>query len=183
MRQEMMRKALVAAVLGIMLGAPPTRADITTIFDASGTFSDGSTLSGTVTIDVTSGTATSWDLTAGSYQFLSLDSQQNAGGAILLSGDDSSIAQLSLFIPVAGLAGYTGGSLTTSSNLQLLPSFDQTQLTSGSLTSVPEPSTLAIGAIGAVAFLAYGWSRQSRHPRKQRQTDRDREALGLHRRP
>jgi hypothetical protein len=37
----------------------------------------------------------------------------------------------------------------------------------GTITGVPEPSTLVSGAIGAVAFVAYGWSRHRREQRRQ----------------
>jgi hypothetical protein len=55
------RKSLLAVLLPavlLSLGAMRASADTVTIFDASGTFADGSTLLGTIDIDVTTGVAT-----------------------------------------------------------------------------------------------------------------------------
>ena len=40
-------------------------------------------------------------------------------------------------------------------------------ITAHTTTSVPEPSTAVVAVIGAVAFIAYGWSRHRREQRRQ----------------
>ncbi len=60
--------AVGVAVLNLaLLAAPVAKADTVDVFNASGTFVDTSTFSGTVSIDVTSGIVTAVDLNYGGY--------------------------------------------------------------------------------------------------------------------
>jgi hypothetical protein len=117
-----MRSSLVALVLGMVLGSSPTRADLITTFDATGTFDDGSTLSGTVTIDVTTGGATAIDLTTSPpdpFSFSTIINQFSTSGRSLIVGDKpAGNAHLIFDIPEANLVGYTGGTLSTDSVLE-----------------------------------------------------------------
>ncbi len=66
MRRLKRRFMLTTAVLGLMAGAAaPARADISLVFNAAGIFEDGAPLSGTLTIDTTSGMVTAANLTVG----------------------------------------------------------------------------------------------------------------------
>ena len=56
--------------------------------------------------------------------------------------------------------------LTTTAQLPLY-GISQVLTVPGTTTVVAEPSTLVLGAIGAVAFVAYGWSRHRREQRRQ----------------
>jgi len=71
------------SVLFVLLAlASRAKADTYTTFEATGTFEDGSSLSGTVTIDMTIGLATAVDLTvATEYSALFFDSSE-AGGTL-----------------------------------------------------------------------------------------------------
>jgi hypothetical protein len=71
-----------------------------------------------------------------------------------------------------GLSGQTSSSWVEQDYLPQTDSFPlygiSTVLTvPGAQSVVPEPSTLGLGAFGAVAFLAYGWSRHRRAQRRQ----------------
>ncbi len=66
MRRQMWRFILGAAVLGLMAGAAaPARAGLISTFTAEGTFQDGATLGGTLTIDTTTGVVTAANLLVG----------------------------------------------------------------------------------------------------------------------
>ncbi len=78
MRRQMRRFMLAAAVFGLMSGAAaPARADIITTFTAEGTFVDGATLGGTLTIDTTIGMVTAANLMVGAPYSLTLATVQN----------------------------------------------------------------------------------------------------------
>ncbi len=112
--------------------AGQAKADVIVEFNASGRFQDGSSLSGTITIDTTIGTATAADLTVGTPGGMELDSASpNDFGVIpdLISTPSSQTYEIRLFarkqislsfareeliniiLPVASLDGYSGGSI------------------------------------------------------------------------
>jgi hypothetical protein len=79
----------------------------------------------------------------------------------------------------SGGANLTDGNIPTSqaSFFSALPFFGDVWLDRSDLSglrlfvtgtqAVPEPSTLGVGALGAVAFIAYGWLRHRREQRRQ----------------
>jgi hypothetical protein len=154
-------------------GTPPALADISTTFDATGTFSDGEKLGGTVTIDVTTGVATSIDLTVGSDTFNTIHDQAQEPTYYSIDSEATNFDFLQFSIPVDSsttLIGYGGGPLSTATTL--FPAAGGfVELQAGALTpeptTVPEPSTAIVSAISAVAFIAYGWSRHRQAQRRQ----------------
>jgi hypothetical protein len=56
---------------------------------------------------------------------------------------------------------------STIQNATLRGTFENGTISLPPVTVVPEPSTLGSGALAAVAFLAYGWSRHRREQRRQ----------------
>jgi hypothetical protein len=163
----------VAATLWLGIASVPVRADLTT-FDASATFDNG-TLTGTVTIDTTKGVVTAIDLginvtsPAETLVLTDILSQGQSGPSYEITGVTvlKPFDKLHLFITATSLQGYTGGPLYAPSSVDGTAG----ELSSGSLTpevtAVPEPSSAGVGAIGAVAFIAYRWSRHRREQRRQ----------------
>jgi hypothetical protein len=69
----MWRSILAAAVFGLMAGAAaPASGDLITTFTAEGTFADGATLGGTLTIDTSIGTVIAANLMVGAPYSLTL---------------------------------------------------------------------------------------------------------------
>jgi hypothetical protein len=157
------------------------KADIMTVFDATGTFTDGSNLSGTVTVDTDSGVVTDLDLILGFISDppspitfgLSFQALQ-AGGFYEVDGSSSSGDQISLIINLgsaSSLVDYAGGplangtdSISTSYQLSTGPSSDSPILlfdgALASAASAPEPSSLIAwsGLIAvAVGVHRYRW--------------------------
>jgi hypothetical protein len=164
------------------------------VFTVNGTFANVNpyggtdTMTGSVTIDTTAGTATSWDVTldlssglaslfdASTLTFDSTVTTTNlpSSGAVELSGLAAGglDAELNLFVPVSSLVGYTGGSLLDSSSgpptSQLVPPGGEGNygsLNEGTLTaaiSTPEPATFTLLATGLVACGGYGLFRRRR---------------------
>jgi hypothetical protein len=121
MRRQMRRFILTSAVLGLMAGAAAqARADLTT-FTAEGTFQDGATLGGTLTIDTSIGTVTAANLTVGGSYMLTLATIQSQAevstGVYLVEVGETAIGlpQLALGIPVSSLVAYAGGDLLSQS--------------------------------------------------------------------
>jgi hypothetical protein len=133
------------------------------LFGAKGTFTDGSMLSGTVTIDPVSGLATAEDLTisGGTSGYVSplefdatppaLNQQDNqgAGNVWLDSSDLSNTFQLRVDIPGPTLIGYAGGPLVVSSFPPDGTFFSASgeggaNLISGTLTPAPAPPTIVL---------------------------------------
>jgi hypothetical protein len=172
-------RALIATVvLSWAFGNTTVRADITTRFFASGTFTGGETLGGYLDIDVTTGTVPDFNLTVGSESFTVNNVLGSGIGFVTFGATTASppFDEVELIIPVSGttvadsnLIDYTGGPLSTFTYFlpdgAPLPPTDL--LVSGSLSAVPEPSTAIVAAFGAVAFMAYGWSRHRREQRRQ----------------
>jgi hypothetical protein len=179
MTQFTRRVGLMVSVLGLVIGAGvPAKADLDVVFDASGTFVDGATLSGTLTVDVTTGTVTASALQVSAPDHGSFTLIQNQGldifgvvtpgyyGLSITTGSPNTFPVLQLGLNTTSLIGYGGGNMTAESNLAI-NSTTPNGLKNGELTTaVPEPSTALVAAFGAVAFIAYGLSR---HRREQRQ--------------
>ena len=149
------RKSLLAVLLPavlLSLGATQALADTITVFDASGSFADGSTLSGTIDIDVTTGVATGVDLTVSapdSVTFTVIPSQHSIGGGSFIEAGSLASRDVVTLGITGSLVGYDGGALGSFRDPGLAESsLDEPSITafldSGQLTpevpSVPEPS-------------------------------------------
>ena len=105
--------ALGILVLLAALAAPTSAwADVTEVFNLFGEFDNHAALSGTVTIDITNGSAAAIDAVAGGFGFKTITGQASQGADYLVSAESSDTAQLSLLFSVGSLVGYGGGSLS-----------------------------------------------------------------------
>ena len=177
-------------VVSIALLAVPfcTRAD--EVFNLTGAFADATTVSGTVNIDVTTGTVDSVDLSYLGATFDTLLTATSpasspvpgpfygdpAGNTSTPLGYDFWVgsatlpsASLQFLVPgtssPASLVNYAGGSLCSlvgscgpdAAGLFWVSAYESpsrafTSLSSGSLTAVPEPTSLLLSAIGLVGL-------------------------------
>ena len=133
------------------------------VLDLTGAFDDGSTLSGTITIDITTGLATALDAVADGFGIDDIVTQFSQSGEYTVGAGPSgnNDAHFFLTFPIADLIGYSDGALSTDTRLGILPLTRPraTSLTSGSATlvqGVPEPSTWGLMIIGfaGVGFFA-----------------------------
>ena len=151
-----------------LLPAPSAKAD--TIFDVSGSAENVSggnlgscannatcPFSGTLTVNTTAGSADAVDITfPGVPAFDSLAISGTLGSSWFTISVNSSLGTLDLIFtttPTAGsLVGFTGGTITGDNVLNqagsVLYSF-----TTGSITPVPEPSSLGLLAVALLAFV------------------------------
>jgi hypothetical protein len=146
------------------------------LFDAKGTFTDGSSLSGSVTIDPVSGLATAEDLsisggTSGYVSPLVFDAtppalnqqdNQGAGHVWLDSSDLSNTFQLRVDLPGPTLIGYAGGNLIVSSFPPDGTFFSASgeggaNLISGTLTAVTTPAPPTIVLLASALLTAGGF--------------------------
>jgi hypothetical protein len=143
-------------------------ADNIVTFDASGVFQSGSTLSGTLTLDSTTGIFTAVDLFVSSPDTLAFNavaqlcSYPVAGICTIQSGNGSAYQPPVLVLDViaTSLIGYTGGSIGSetspdfgySSNIYFGAGIPDDSLTSGRLTTTPEPSSIALLGTGLLAL-------------------------------
>jgi PEP-CTERM motif len=153
-----------------------------TTFDLSGTFEDGSLLTGTVTIDTTTGlpTAVSAETTGptsvGPLTDLGFSEDQPQFFEIAAQGSNNN--DIFLFFDVPNLIGYTGGDLCGVSLPECVstmgplvdqgPVFsfatDPVLLTEGSVTlpsATPEPSSLLLLGIGALVLSVMAFRRKN----------------------
>lgn len=145
-----------------------SRADAA-VFVADGVFDDGSTLSGTVTIDTVAGLFTAINLVVGSPSSLAFGvniDQGSFGAPFFYSVFVSNIAgtyDFNFGIPLNSIVGYTGGSLcsleteptcTTSTFKNLVTGDFGPDLVRGTLSQVPEPATTALAGSVLVGLWA-----------------------------
>jgi hypothetical protein len=184
------RKAIASLASALLctlaMFSAQAKADTVVNFNISGTFADGATLSGTVTIDTTTGTATGMDVTASTSPTpitfnTDVSSVYAPGdGEVLIEGYDSTLSN-ELVLGVVGsstvLQGYTGGTLAGTSSTPFSPaSFfapgggegTPVDLTTGALTApgtttTPAPATLTLAATAMLAFVGFRFCR--RRPR------------------
>jgi PEP-CTERM motif len=153
------RSAIYAAVGGLLamvaVAAPGSaRADVIDVFTLIGAFDNGSTLSGSVTVDITIGEARALDALADGSTFDDINTQFSDGTNYILAATPSGVVSPHLFLgfTIADLVGYTGGPLSTGSRVDDLTGGGATRLTSGSAvfasSTVPEPSTWALMILG-----------------------------------
>ena len=174
--------AVFMAVAGAFLPSA-ARADFIK-FAATGTFQDGSTLSGFVNIDTGTGLAGTADLAVSGIpaHFTTFDLQRTwpSSGPFMtefeFANGQASNNLLTFLFPPVSLVGYSGGSLYgTSSNVGFfsnfatrlpdgtIPATSFVELDSGSLSpAVPLPASMWGG--GAILGLMAGWRLLRRKP-------------------
>jgi hypothetical protein len=149
-------------------GSGHAAADVIRTFEASGTFNSGSVLSGTVTIDTTTGIAEAVDLVASapaSLDFTFIQFQAVLPGLFyeIITGPTAVGLPNFNFGPLdtTTLINYDGGPLYPGSDIFYSSDrFDV--ITNGALTAIPEPSSwalLGIGLLGVSMIRRYrpGW--------------------------
>ena len=174
MRSSWMALFVAVAVLGLVAGV--SRADTITTFDASGTFQSGGTLSGTMTVDVTTGVVQSVNFTADSqnYTFIVVqipNSSDNGDFFLENRVTPSALPDLTFGLSDSTLVGYSGGSigsLDQSANGYFsdveFSSSDIDGLVSGNFTvAAPLPSSAwgglaLLGGLGLTTALRRRWS-------------------------
>ncbi len=163
-------RLLCCATAALMLAAGlSARADVMETFDVTGTFTDNTTVSGTVVIDTTTGVFESGDLSylAESFDVLVLTEDDPLGDAFIfeLSTSSGPIPRLAMAIVGDNLVGYSGGPLCSltvdvcrggGGGVSIYEPTNDTNvpLNSGSLAAVatPEPSTIAMLGMGLLGF-------------------------------
>ena len=157
--------AVLCLVFALCFAAPIAHAD--TVFTVTGSFDNGAILSGTATINTSTGIVTAFDLsTTGAFvsgPYTTVDPGQGPFFGQYFVSSTLSIFSIDLSFPPPGsLVGYTGGSLCSdvvscffisALNKTTTPTPSTTfNLTSGSLTpqvATPEPSSLFLMLAGA----------------------------------
>ena len=161
-----MKSPLLLLLWALSLTTTAAYADTIKNFYYEGTFASTGTLSGTITIDTTTGVVTdaspfligniSYPNTVVPPEVLTFP-----GETVISFGWETNLAflQVNLALPVTTLVGYTGSLLCIEA--RPCPSGDVSNishelsvdfLTSGSISQVPEPSTLAMLAPGVVTL-------------------------------
>ena len=168
-------RLLCCATAAMMLAAGlSARADVMQTFDLSGTFTDNTTVSGTVVIDTTTGVFESGDLSylGESFDVLVLTEDDPAGDAFVFEMSTSSGPFPRLVMGIVGdnLLGYSGGPLcsvtddvcgggggghsfyapTSDTNVLL----NSGSLAAGPVTTTPEPSSIAMLGTGLLGIAA-----------------------------
>ena len=174
--------------LGAALLAPAAHAGVVA-FAATGSFQDGSTLSGFVTIDPTTGLIGTADLAISGrpvhFTTVELQTTWPPSGPFLtefgFSNGQATDNLLTFLFPPVSLIGYNGGLLCGTSNDpscfdgtlhyqsnfatklpdNSIPANSFVSLISGSLTPSPEPSTVALCLAGLALAIIRGRGRET----------------------
>ena len=103
----------VLALLALLAAPGSARADVIKVFNLFGEFDNSSVLSGTVTIDVTNGSATAIDASASGFEFKTITSQgPQLTEYIVRAASAGDTDHLYLAFGVGSLLGYGGSSLS-----------------------------------------------------------------------
>jgi hypothetical protein len=144
----------VFALLAALAAPSSARADVTEVFNLFGEFDNGSTLSGTVTIDTTNGTATAIDAAADSFTFNTIINQgPQFTEYVVRAGSAGNTNQLYLAFGVGSLLGYGGSSLSPDTQINGATSLTGGGANPSESSPVPEPSSWALLIVG---FLGVG---------------------------
>jgi hypothetical protein len=144
-------------------------------FAATGVTQSGSTLSGDIFIDTTTGSISSLSLTVSSPLSFTVDTFDNFGSGqatgyyVIRADNGTTFPFIDLDIPTATLVGYTGGGFcTVGSTCPNGISYSEASTSnattsgfvSGSLTAIPEPASLAL--VGSAMLGLAAWRRRRR---------------------
>ena len=136
------------------------------VFKASGTFDDGATLSGTITVDTSVGTITASDLSVSapdSVDFVDDIYAQHGNGAEYVFGSKNGDNFLEISLAVGSLVGYTGSQINNFSVFSNPNSGYNTYVTAGEFTPAPAPEPATVWLFGST--LAVGWLLRRRSTR------------------
>jgi hypothetical protein len=135
------------ALLAALAAPGSARADVTEVFNLFGEFDNGSTLSGTLTVDTTAGSATAIDAAADGFEFKTITGQSSGLEYTVNADTAGNAAQLSLVFGVHSLVGYGGSSLSPDTTLNGI-SLKGGGANPSESSPVPEPSTWALIIVG-----------------------------------
>ena len=135
------------ALLAALASPGSARADVTEVFNLFGEFDNGSTLSGTLTVDTTAGSATAINAFADGFEFKTITGQSSGLEYTVNADTAGNAAQLSLVFGVHSLVGYGGSSLSPDTTLNGI-SLKGGGANPSESSPVPEPSTWALIIVG-----------------------------------
>jgi PEP-CTERM motif len=151
---------LLSTAIALLACTLAARADTFQLFDVTGTFDNGSVLSGTATIDTTLGTVTNSDfVVSGPFAATFLNDiyaqEVSSVGYVIFSRDSSNFLILNL--PGGSLVGYQGGGISNLSSADNTGSGAVIDLVSGQFAAAPsgvtpEPSTLVLLGTGILSL-------------------------------
>ncbi len=136
--------------------------DPVSIFNVGGSVAGGGPLSGTVTIDTLTGAALAANITAIVPKTLTFSTNVGAilnypaPGYTVIAADSVSPDSYPLILlaeNVPSFVGYTGGPIVPGSNIEFSDGTPNLNLVSGSLTALPEPSSLYLASGAFLAML------------------------------
>jgi hypothetical protein len=150
----------VLVFLAALAAPSPARADVTEVFNLFGEFDNSSTLSGTVTIDVTNGSATAIDAAADSFVFNTITNQgPQLTEYVVRAASAGNADQLYLAFGVGSLLGYGGSALSPDTQINGAVFLKGGGANPSESSPVPEPSSwvlMIMGFAGVSLFAARG---------------------------